>query len=68
MKKTDAIAYFGTPTAVARALGIFPAAVYQWGENVPPRRAYELEKITDGALKANIPLPQKQKKARKDGN
>jgi len=55
MKKADAIAYFGTPTAVAKALGIFPAAVYQWGENVPPRRAYELEKITDGALKADIP-------------
>ncbi len=51
MKKKDVIAHFGSVGAVADALKIKGAAVSQWGEDVPVRRAYELEKLTDGALK-----------------
>ena len=60
--------HYGTKTALANALGIRPQAVYQW-EKVPPRRALEIEKITQGlftaeqenpliaADRANDPLP-----------
>jgi hypothetical protein len=51
VKKKDVIAHFGSVGAVADALKIKGAAVSQWGEDVPVRRAYELEKLTDGALK-----------------
>lgn len=51
MKKSDVIAHFGKPSAVAEALGIDRSAVSQWGENIPQLRAYELEKITQGKLK-----------------
>lgn len=53
MKKVDAIKYFGSPTKVAKVLGIYPAAVYQWGEDVPRLRAFEIERITGGKLKAD---------------
>lgn len=52
MKTTDAIRHFGGATALSRALGIRREAIYQWGPEVPPRRAYELERITGGLLKA----------------
>lgn len=57
MKKETAIKAFGSPAALARALGISPAAVYQWGEDVPRLRVYELRELgvpedsTDGANK-----------------
>lgn len=51
MKKCDVIAHFGSVGAVAAALKIKGAAVSQWGDSVPVRRAYELERITNGALK-----------------
>lgn len=53
MKKSDVIAHFGSVGAVAAALKIAGAAVSQWGENIPVRRAYELERITNGALKVD---------------
>ena len=52
MLTKDAIEHFGSVQKVAAALGIFRSAVYQWGPNVPPRRALELEKLTKGKLKA----------------
>lgn len=42
---------------MARALGISPQAIYQWGERIPQRRALEIEKITQGALKAELTIP-----------
>lgn len=50
MKKTTAIDYFGSVSALAEALSISQEAVSQWGENVPELRAYQLERITNGAL------------------
>lgn len=55
MKKSDVIKHFGTVGAVAEALGIKGAAVSQWGEQVPMRRAYQIERITNGELKAEEP-------------
>lgn len=34
MKKQDAIQAFGTPSKLARAIGITPQAVYQWPEEL----------------------------------
>lgn len=50
MKTTDAIAYFGSSTALAKALNCNRSSIYQWGEEVPPARQYELEVKTRGAL------------------
>lgn len=50
MKKSDVIAHFGSVSAVADALKIRGAAVSQWGETIPALRAYEIERITNGAL------------------
>ena len=53
MKTEAVIEHFGTKAAVARALGVSMAAVSQWGEMVPVGRAYQIEVITGGALKAS---------------
>ncbi len=57
MKKADAIKHFGSIKKLAQALRIHPAAISQWGEDVPEGRAYQLEVITHGALKANDSEP-----------
>lgn len=51
MKKSDAIEHFGSASKLASAINIAPSAVSQWGETIPPLRAYQLEKITGGKLK-----------------
>lgn len=49
----DAKAHFGNSTSrLARALGIEPPSVYDWGRFPPPLRQLQLEQITNGALKA----------------
>ncbi len=58
MKKADAIKFFGSVNHLAQALRINPAAVSQWGEDVPEGRAYQLEVITHGALRAEEPKPE----------
>lgn len=52
MLTKDAIAHFGTQAALAQALGIKQQSVADWGETVPPLRQLQLERITDGVLKA----------------
>lgn len=54
MKKKDVIEHFGGVGKTAIALGVLQSAVSQWGENVPQRRAFEIERITNGALKADF--------------
>ncbi|MCH4294201.1 Cro/CI family transcriptional regulator [Shewanella sp. 3B26] len=51
MKKSAAIAHFGSESNLAKALGITRAAVNQWPDDVPRLRAFELEKLTEGKLK-----------------
>lgn len=53
MKTADAIRYFGTKAALARALGIKPPSIHDWGELVPKGRAYELQDLTNGALQVD---------------
>ncbi len=54
MKKADVINYFGTQEKTAKALNISQVSVSKWGEVIPQRRAYEIEKITKGKLKAEF--------------
>lgn len=51
MKKQSAIDHFGGVKPLADALGVWPAAVYKWGDDVPEMVAYKLHVITGGTLK-----------------
>jgi len=53
MKTTAAVDHFGSIRALADALEITPQAVYQWGEHVPAGRDFQIEVLTQGALKAS---------------
>lgn len=52
MKKTEAIKFFGSKSKLAKAIGISYEAVRQWPEDIPYLRQLHIEKLTDGALKA----------------
>ena len=60
MKTNYAVEYFGSKVALARALGIHKAAVSQWGDTIPQGRAYQIEVLTGGALKADPAAPSGQ--------
>ena len=45
MKTKEAIEAFGSAKALADVLGIWPQAVYRWGEDVPDLRAYQIKEI-----------------------
>ncbi|WP_345334507.1 Cro/CI family transcriptional regulator [Ferrimonas pelagia] len=53
MLKEKAITHFGSVTQLAKVLGIRPQSVSQWGVEVPPLRALQLEKITQGVLSSS---------------
>lgn len=53
MLKQDVLNFFGNSRKAAKALGISAAAISQWGDEVPELRAFQIEKITKGKLKAN---------------
>jgi hypothetical protein len=50
IKTAEAIEFFESGAALARKLGIAPAAVYQWGDYVPESRAYQIHVLSGGAL------------------
>lgn len=53
MRTQEALDYYdGKHFRLAQALGIWVTAIYQWGEYPPIGRQYQLEVLTDGALKA----------------
>lgn len=54
MKKSTAIHLFGSIPELARLLGITPHAIYQWGEEVPPLRAFQIKEL---AGQKGIPIP-----------
>ncbi|EPJ0728647.1 Cro/CI family transcriptional regulator [Morganella morganii] len=56
MLKTEVIAFFGSVTATAKALGISKSTVSVWGHEIPWKYALLVEKISYGKLKANITL------------
>lgn len=60
MKKSEVLNHFGSQRAVAQRLTaagypISQPAVCKWPEDVPLLRAFQIERITDGALKAEQP-------------
>ncbi|MAD75133.1 MAG: hypothetical protein CML20_10145 [Rheinheimera sp.] len=54
MKKVDVINHFGGVVETAKALGIKSQSVSGWPGDVPELRAFQIEKITNGKLKANF--------------
>ena len=53
MKTSDVVRHYGTQTAVAAALGMKnQSSVSGWGEYPPDKRQLQVERLTDGALKA----------------
>lgn len=54
MTTQEAINYFGNVRKLAKALDTSTNAIYQWGENPPIARQYEIEIKTGGKLKAEI--------------
>lgn len=52
MTTKEAIDHFGGIKKLADALGIWAQGVYEWGEEPPMLRQYELEVKTKGVLKA----------------
>jgi DNA-binding transcriptional regulator YdaS (Cro superfamily) len=62
MKKQDALDHFGGVVGLAKALGCKPQAISQWGETIPKGRAYQIEVVTGGALKADPAAPSGQQR------
>ena len=58
MKKADVIAHFGNQEKTALALGVKQSSVSRWENEIPALRAFEIERITNGALKAEFTPPQ----------
>lgn len=52
----DVLNYFGNQADVAQVLGISQAAVSKWPKIIPLLRALQLEKLTNGKLKADEKL------------
>lgn len=63
MHKKSVISHFGSPAAVAKFLGIARSAVSQWPDPIPMGRAYQLEKLTKGALRVDPALYEKGREA-----
>jgi DNA-binding transcriptional regulator YdaS (Cro superfamily) len=53
MRTRDVIEHFGSQAAVAHVLGIKPPSVAGWGDDVPPLRQLQIERITGGKLRAD---------------
>lgn len=56
MNKEEVISYFGGVSQLAKILGISHASVSGWGNVIPKGRAFEIQTITDGALKVDPAL------------
>jgi hypothetical protein len=52
MTTQEAIDHFGGRRQLAEMLGVWPQVIYQWGEEPPMARQYELEVKTNGVLRA----------------
>lgn len=57
MLRKDVIAHFGSATEVVKRLtNLSHGAVSQWEEIIPMGRAYEIQSITNGAMKVDLGL------------
>lgn len=54
MKTKDAISHFGNKLKLAKALSVSKSAISQWGDDVPELRAFQIERLTAGKLKATV--------------
>ena len=54
MKKSDAIKFYRSQRKVAEILDISEAAVSRWGEDIPIKHAWRLERASKGDLKMRI--------------
>jgi|TARA_R110000782_G_scaffold2271_2_gene8865 hypothetical protein len=52
MTTDEAIMYFGNRKKMAVALRIWPHGTYRWGEYPPMLRQFEMERLSDGELRA----------------
>ena len=50
MRTAEAIKYYGSQKAVAKALGIKQPSVAAWGEYPPITRQYQLQVVSGGKL------------------
>ena len=59
MRKSEVIEHFGGVSKTAIVLGISQPAVCRWGEVIPQKQAFVIERITKGKLKYDASLYQK---------
>ncbi|ODP73758.1 hypothetical protein A9X63_26260 [Klebsiella pneumoniae] len=59
MLKNQVVEYYGGISKTAIALGVTHSAVCQWGNVIPQKRAFVIERITNGKLKYDASLYQK---------
>lgn len=59
MYKSEVIAFYKTRVALAQALGISPSSISQWGKIIPEKQAHRLVHLSNGQLKFDNSLYQK---------
>lgn len=59
MLKNQVVEYYGGISKPAIALGVTHSAVCQWGNVIPQKQAFVIERITNGKLKYDASLYQK---------
>ena len=57
--KNQVVEYYGGISKTAIALGVTHSAVCQWGNVIPQKQAFVIERITNGKLKYDASLYQK---------
>lgn len=56
MTLTDVLEHFkAKPSELAEKLGVTPGAISQWREGIPKSRQFQIQILTNGALKASEP-------------
>lgn len=59
MLKSKVVDYYGGISKTAVALGVTHSAVCQWGDVIPQKQAFVIDRITKGKLKYDASLYQK---------
>ncbi|MCY1894047.1 Cro/CI family transcriptional regulator [Klebsiella pneumoniae] len=59
MLKNQVVEYYGGISKTAIALGVTHSAVCQWGNVIPQKQAFVIERITNGKLKYDASFYQK---------
>ena len=64
MLKSKVVDYYGGISKTAVALGVTHSAVCQWGDVIPQKQAFVIDRITKGKLKYDASLYQKSTNTR----